>query len=52
MRTIDTKVLVRVITRDDEDQVESAEEFIAKGAWVCHLVLANASLIRQLNGSE
>ena len=40
MRSVDTNVLVRVVVRDDADQVEKAEDFIAKGAWVSHLVLA------------
>jgi predicted nucleic-acid-binding protein len=40
MRAIDTNVLVRLITRDDDRQAESAEEFVANGAWVSHLVLA------------
>ena len=42
MRAIDTNVLVRLITRDDPRQVEVAEEFVSKGAWVSHLVLAEA----------
>jgi predicted nucleic-acid-binding protein len=45
MRAIDTNVLVRLITRDDERQVETAEEFVSKGAWVSHLVLAEASWV-------
>jgi predicted nucleic-acid-binding protein len=45
MRAIDTNVLIRLITRDDERQVESAEEFVAKGAWVSHLVLAETSWV-------
>jgi predicted nucleic-acid-binding protein len=45
MRAIDTNVLVRLITRDDDRQVQSAEEFIAKGAWVSHLVLAETSWV-------
>lgn len=45
MRAIDTNVLVRLITRDDERQTRSAEEFIAKGAWVSHLVLAETSWV-------
>ena len=45
MRGIDTNVLVRLITRDDEPQVESAEEFVSKGAWVSHLVLAETSWV-------
>jgi predicted nucleic-acid-binding protein len=40
MRAVDTNVLVRLITRDNRRQTESAEEFVAKGAWVPHLVLA------------
>lgn len=40
MRAADTNLLVRLIVRDDLDQVRVAEEFIAKGAWVSHLVLA------------
>jgi predicted nucleic-acid-binding protein len=45
MRAVDTNVLVRLITRDDEKQTRSAEEFIAKGAWVSHLVLAETSWV-------
>ena len=45
MRAVDTNVLVRLITRDDEEQTKSAEEFIAKGAWVSHLVLAETSWV-------
>ena len=40
MRAVDTNVLVRLVVRDDADQVRAAEEFIASGAWVSHLVLA------------
>jgi predicted nucleic-acid-binding protein len=40
MRAADTNVLVRLIVRDDLLQANAAEEFIAKGAWVSHLVLA------------
>ena len=42
MRAIDTNVLVRLIARDDPDQVSAAETFIAAGAWVPQLVLAEA----------
>ena len=45
MRAIDTNVLVRLITRDDERQVKTAEEFVSKGAWVSHLVLAETSWV-------
>ena len=40
MRAIDTNVLVRLVARDDPDQVRAAEEFVGKGAWVSNLVLA------------
>jgi predicted nucleic-acid-binding protein len=42
MRAVDTNVLVRLIVRDDPEQVRIAESFIAPGAWVSHLVLAEA----------
>lgn len=40
MYAVDTNVLVRLATRDDAKQVAAAEAFVAKGAWVPHLVLA------------
>jgi predicted nucleic-acid-binding protein len=40
MLAVDTNVLVRLVVRDDPDQVRAAEEFVTKGAWVSHLVLA------------
>ncbi|HVF58231.1 MAG TPA: type II toxin-antitoxin system VapC family toxin [Thermoanaerobaculia bacterium] len=40
MRAVDTNVLVRLATGDDAKQMAAAEEFVAKGAWVSHLVLA------------
>ncbi len=39
MRAIDTNVLVRLLVRDDPRQLDVAERFIAKGAWVSHVVL-------------
>ncbi len=45
MRAVDTNILVRLLTRDDRKQVKSAETFIAKGAWVSHLVLAEAAWV-------
>jgi predicted nucleic-acid-binding protein len=45
MRAVDTNVLVRLIVRDDPKQVEAAEEFISKGAWVSCLVLAETSWV-------
>ena len=40
MRAVDTNLLVRLATRDDARQVAAAEAFVARGAWVSHLVLA------------
>lgn len=40
MRAIDTNVLVRLLVRDDRLQLDAAEEFVGKGAWVSHLALA------------
>jgi predicted nucleic-acid-binding protein len=45
MRAVDTNVLVRLITRDDEAQVKAAEAFVRKGAWVSHLVLAETTWV-------
>jgi predicted nucleic-acid-binding protein len=40
MLAIDTNILVRLVVRDDSDQVKTAEQFVGKGAWISHLVLA------------
>lgn len=45
MRSVDTNVLVRLVTRDDVRQVAAAEDFVARGAWVPHLVLAEATWV-------
>jgi predicted nucleic-acid-binding protein len=42
MRAVDTNVLIRLITHDDARQTAAAEAFVAAGAWVSHLVLAEA----------
>jgi predicted nucleic-acid-binding protein len=42
MRAVDTNVLVRLATRDDIQQTAAAEAFVASGAWVPHIVLAEA----------
>jgi predicted nucleic-acid-binding protein len=39
MRAVDTNLVVRLVVRDDPQQVELAEKFISGGAWVSHLVL-------------
>ncbi len=45
MRAVDTNVLIRLLTRDDSKQVAAAEEFVERGAWVSHLVLAEATWV-------
>ena len=42
MRAVDTNVLVRLITRDDPQQVAAADAFVSKGAWVSVLAIAEA----------
>jgi predicted nucleic-acid-binding protein len=42
MRAVDTNVLVRLAVQDDAKQVAAAEAFVAHGAWVSHLLLAEA----------
>lgn len=42
MRAVDTNVLVRLLSRDDADQLRSAEAFVGPGAWISHLVLAES----------
>jgi predicted nucleic-acid-binding protein len=45
MRAVDTNVLVRLMTRDDAKQVAVAEAFVAQGAWVSHLAVAEATWV-------
>jgi predicted nucleic-acid-binding protein len=40
MRAVDTNVLVRLFSREDERQALAALAFVQKGVWVSHLVLA------------
>jgi predicted nucleic-acid-binding protein len=42
MLAVDTNVLVRLLARDDVKQSRLADQFVAKGAWVSHLVLAES----------
>lgn len=39
MRAVDTNVLVRLMVRDDPEQVDAAETFVVQGAWTSLLVL-------------
>jgi predicted nucleic-acid-binding protein len=45
MRAVDTNVLMRILTRDDARQAVAAEAFIAEGAWVSILALAEAAWV-------
>jgi predicted nucleic-acid-binding protein len=45
MRAVDTNVLVRLITGDDEKQAAVAEAFVTRGAWVSHIVLAETAWV-------
>ena len=45
MRAVDTNVLVRLLARDDLKQAAAAESFVADGAWVSHLVLAETTWV-------
>jgi predicted nucleic acid-binding protein len=45
MRAVDTNVLVRLLTRDDPKQAATADAFVAGGAWVSHLVLAETTWV-------
>ena len=47
MLAVDTNVLVRLLVRDDPAQAATADQFIAKGAWVSHLVLAETIWVLQ-----
>lgn len=40
MLAVDTNILVRLLARDDVKQAKLADLFVANGAWVSHLVLA------------
>ena len=45
MRAVDTNVLVRLVVRDDERQVNTAEAFIGGGAWVSHIALVEVAWV-------
>src|SRR5262249_27066173 len=45
MRAVDTNILVRVITRDDPEQLAAAEAYISRGAWVSTVVLAETAWV-------
>lgn len=45
MDAVDTNVLVRLVVRDDDAQFRLAQEFVARGVWVSHLVLAETTWV-------
>ena len=45
MRAVDTNVLVRLMTRDNVKQVAIADAFVANGAWVPQLAIAEATWV-------
>lgn len=45
MRAVDSNVLIRLLARDDVKQVAAAEAFVASGAWVPHLAIAEATWV-------
>ncbi len=47
MRAVDTNVLVRLLVGDDPAQTTAAEQFVGKGAWVSHVVLAKTLWVLQ-----
>ena len=47
MRAVDTNVLVRLLVRDDPDQVARAEAFVEHGAWVSLPVLVETIWVLQ-----
>ena len=45
MRAVDTNLLVRLVMRDEAGHVVEADDFVAKGAWVSILALAEATWV-------
>jgi predicted nucleic acid-binding protein len=45
MRAIDTNVLVRLLLRDDAPQARTADRWVAGGAWVPVLAVAEAAWV-------
>jgi predicted nucleic-acid-binding protein len=45
MRAADTNIVVRLLVRDDARQFEQAKAFVSGGAWVSHVVLAEAAWV-------
>jgi predicted nucleic-acid-binding protein len=47
MRAVDTNVLVRLVTGDDERQLAVASAFVQNAVWVSHIVLAETVWVLQ-----
>lgn len=47
MRAVDTNVLVRLLVRDEPDQVARAEAFVEHGAWISLPVLVETVWVLQ-----
>jgi len=45
MAAADTNIIVRLVTRDDEPQYAAARNFVDRGAWVSHVVLAETGWV-------
>jgi hypothetical protein len=45
MRAVDTNIVIRLLVRDDPRQMAAADRFVARGAWVPHLVLAEVTWV-------
>jgi predicted nucleic-acid-binding protein len=45
MRAVETNVLVRLLVRDDLRQARAADAFVAAGAWVSLIALAEATWV-------
>lgn len=45
MRAVDTNLLVRLIARDDHEQVRAAEAFVEGGAWASLVVIAETTWV-------
>jgi predicted nucleic-acid-binding protein len=45
VRALDTNVVVRLITRDDAQQVAEAEAFVERGAWISHVALVETTWV-------
>jgi predicted nucleic-acid-binding protein len=53
MRAVDTNVLLRLVLRDDEQQVARAVAFVERGAWASHVVLTEVTwALRAIYGFE